>query len=130
MSSNYEIYRCGVCGNVVEVVHGGEGALFCCGRMMTLFSERTVNVEHEPYTPHVEETARGVKVTVGVSELHAMEKDHHIQWIEVIAGPLLCRKYLKPGDKPEAEFDLENKTVIARAYCTQHGLCLEKKPIE
>ena len=127
MAKRYEVYRCGVCGNVVEVVHGGDGALFCCGRDMHLFSEKTVDPEDVPYVPVVEKTAEGVKVTMGVSEFHAMEEDHHIQWIELLADGMQCRKYLKPGDKPEFLFKIEGEKIHARAYCTQHGLCLEKQ---
>ncbi len=127
MAKRYEVYRCGVCGNVVEVTHGGDGALFCCGRDMHLFSERTVDPEEAPYAPVIEKTAEGIKVTVGVSESHAMEEGHHIQWIEVIADDMQCRRYLTSDDKPEAFFKLEGEDIHARAYCTQHGLCVEKR---
>lgn len=127
MAKRYEVYRCGVCGNVVEVVHGGDGALFCCGRDMHVFSERTVDTEDAPYAPVIEKTTDGVKVCVGATEMHAMEEDHHIQWIEVIADGVLCRKYLKAGDQPEAVFNVSGENMRARAYCTQHGLCLEQK---
>jgi len=124
MAKRYEVYRCGVCGNVVEVVHGGDGALFCCGRDMHLFSERTVDREEVPYAPVVEKTVGGIKVTMGTTETQAMEEDHHIQWIEVIADGMQCRKYLKPGDKPEAIFKVEGEKIRARAYCTEQGLCI------
>lgn len=126
MAKRYEVYRCSVCGNVIEVVHHGEGILFCCGRAMQLFSERTVDIDAEPYAPIVQQTKEGIKVTVGVT-LHDMAEDHHIQWIEVISDHMQCRKYLKPGAPPEATFNVEGVNVRARAYCTQHGLYFEKR---
>ena len=124
MAKRFEVYRCAVCGNVVEVVHGGDGALFCCGRTMQLFSERTVDPEDAPYAPVAEQTADGIKVSVGKTP-HAMEEDHRIQWIEVIVDRTVqCRRYLQRDDPPEAEFKVKGDQIQARAYCTQHGLCL------
>jgi desulfoferrodoxin-like iron-binding protein len=34
-----EVYRCGVCGNVVEVKEVGGGELVCCGQPMDLEEE-------------------------------------------------------------------------------------------
>jgi superoxide reductase len=31
-----EVYRCNICGNVVEVIEAGGGALVCCGQDMEL----------------------------------------------------------------------------------------------
>ena len=126
MARRLEICRCGVCGNVAEVVHGGDGALWCCGRPMTVFSEKTVNPDQEEYFPVVQKTDEGVKVSVG-SDSHVMEEDHHIQWIEIIADGFVYRRFLKPGDAPEATFKIDAKCMRARAYCTQHGLCIERK---
>ncbi len=106
MARKFEICKCYVCGNVVEVVHSGDGTLWCCGRPMTVFSERTVDTEHEEHFPVLEKTADGVKVTNG-SVPHAMEEDHHIQWIEIIADTVVCRKFLKPDDVREATFSVE-----------------------
>ena len=35
-----EIYKCNVCGNIVEVVHAGDGELVCCGQPMELLTEK------------------------------------------------------------------------------------------
>lgn len=126
MARRLEICRCSICGNVVEVVHGGEGSLWCCGLPMKVFSEKTVDPEHEKYFPVVQRTDEGVKVLVG-EEAHVMEKDHHIQWIEIIADGFVYRRFLKPGDTPEATFKIDAENIRARAYCTQHGLCIERK---
>lgn len=92
---------------------------------MTVFSDKTVDREHEQYVPVVEPTEGGVKVTVRGNGGEGAE-GHHIQWIEVIAGDLVLRRYLHPGDVPEAVFGVDAEGVKARAYCTQHGLCIEQ----
>ncbi|MCK4858491.1 MAG: desulfoferrodoxin, partial [candidate division Zixibacteria bacterium] len=32
------------------------------------------------------------------------------------------RQFLKPGDTPEAVFQIETDSVVAREYCNVHGL--------
>ena len=118
-----EIYKCDLCGNIVEIVHEGGGELVCCGQPMNLIKENTVDAAKEKHVPVIERTDKGVKVKVGSVE-HPMEDKHFIEWIQVIVGDKTQRKFLKPGDKPEAEFCIcsEGKQVSAREYCNLHGL--------
>ena len=51
MSKINEIYKCNVCGNIVEVLHAGEGELVCCGQPMVLMSENTVDAAKEKHVP-------------------------------------------------------------------------------
>jgi len=32
MTIQKQVYRCNVCGNIVEVLHAGKGELVCCGQ--------------------------------------------------------------------------------------------------
>jgi superoxide reductase len=121
MAKRLEIYKCEKCGNIVEVLHGGEGELVCCGEPMKLFVENTVDAAKEKHVPVVEEVAKGVKVKVG-SVPHPMEEKHYIEWVEVIVDGKAYREFLKPGDAPEAVFDIKAKGVTAREYCNLHGL--------
>ena len=121
MAERLEIYKCEACGNIVEVLHGGGGELVCCGEPMKLFIENTVDAAKEKHVPVVEKTTDGFKVKVG-SVAHPMEKEHYIEWIEVIADGEAFRQFLKPGDAPEAEFCIKADKVTAREYCTLHGL--------
>ncbi|MGB9860102.1 MAG: desulfoferrodoxin [Moorellaceae bacterium] len=121
MTSLHQVYKCSVCGNVVEVVHTGAGTLVCCGKPMQLFTENTVEASKEKHIPVVSKTAEGFKVTVG-SALHPMEEQHYIEWIELLVGDHLWRKYLHPGDPPEALFCVDAAEAVARAYCNIHGL--------
>jgi len=121
MASQLEIYKCEVCGNIVEVLHGGKGQLVCCGQPMKLFEENTVDAAKEKHVPVVEKTSEGYKVAVG-SVPHPMEEKHYIEWIELIADGVAYRKFLKSGDAPEAVFCIRADKVTVREYCNIHGL--------
>jgi len=115
-----EIYKCSVCGNIVEVMYVGGGELVCCGKPMILQKENTVDAAKEKHVPVIEKTADGVKVKIG-SVPHPMEEKHYIQWIEIIADGKVYHQFLKPGDAPEAVFCVKAEKVIAREYCNIHG---------
>jgi superoxide reductase len=121
MVDKMEIFKCEVCGNMIEVVHGGVGQLVCCNKPMKRFIENTVDAAKEKHVPVIEKTSAGIKVKVG-SVAHPMEEKHYIEWIQVVSDEKSCRTFLQPGDKPEASFNVEGKTVIAREYCNLHGL--------
>ncbi|HEX9715324.1 MAG TPA: desulfoferrodoxin [Desulfurivibrionaceae bacterium] len=121
MAEKLEVYKCEVCGNIVEVLHGGDGDLVCCGQPMTLQSENTVDAAKEKHVPVIEKVAGGYKVKVG-AVAHPMEEKHHIEWIELIAGDKAYRQFLKVGEAPEAFFAVDATSVSAREYCNLHGL--------
>ena len=121
MSKLNEIYKCTVCGNIVEVVHAGEGELVCCGQPMVLMAENTVDAAKEKHVPVITQVAGGYKVAVG-SVAHPMEDKHWIEWIELVADGKVYRQELKPGMAPEATFCVKADKVSAREYCNLHGL--------
>lgn len=121
MAQQHEVYKCDICGNIVEVLHGGGGELVCCGQPMNLMVENTVDAAKEKHVPEVQKTAQGIKVVVG-STLHPMEEKHYIEWIEVIADGKSYKQFLKPGDQPEAEFCVQAENFVVREYCNIHGL--------
>ena len=121
MTEKMQIYKCEICGNIVEMVHGGKGKLVCCGQPMALYEENSTDAAQEKHVPVVEKTDNGYKVVVG-SAAHPMEEDHYIEWIEIIAGGFSSRQFLEPGDAPEAVFVTDLEDVVARAYCNIHGL--------
>jgi superoxide reductase len=125
MTKLKEIYKCNVCGNIVEVLHAGVGELVCCGQPMELLTEKLQDVGNEKHVPVIEKTATGVKVKVG-SIPHPMEEKHYIEWIELHADESVYRKFLKSTDKPEAEFCVSAKNFLARDYCNVHGLWKSK----
>jgi superoxide reductase len=121
MSTTNEIYKCTVCGNIVEVLHAGEGELVCCGQPMVLMAENTVDAAKEKHVPVITKVAEGYKVAVG-SVAHPMEAKHWIEWIEVVADGRVYRQNLEPGQLPEATFAIKADQVTAREYCNIHGL--------
>jgi superoxide reductase len=121
MTEKLQIYKCEACGNIVEVLHTGRGELVCCGKPMVLFTGNTVDAAKEKHVPVIEKIDGGYKVVVGEVP-HPMAEDHYIEWIELIADNKSYRKYLNPGDTPEAIFYIDAVKVIAREYCNKHGL--------
>ena len=122
MISKNQVYKCNVCGNIVEILHVGGGELVCCGQKIELLNEKTKENEgKEKHVPVIEKTENGVRVKVG-SIPHPMEEKHYIMWIELIADGMVYKKFLKPGAEPQAEFCVEAENVSARAYCNIHGL--------
>lgn len=121
MTELNQIYKCSICGNIIEVLHIGAGELVCCGQPMDLQVEKNEEEGNEKHKPVIERITDGVVVRVG-SVPHPMESEHYIEWVEVITEHRTYRKYLEPGMAPEAEFCLEASHIEARAYCNVHGL--------
>jgi len=121
MTERMQVYKCEVCGNIVEMLHEGKGELVCCGKPMKLFKENTTDAALEKHVPVVEKTEGGIKVKVG-STAHPMEEKHYIEWIEIIADKKVYRQFLRPGDAPETVFEIKADEVVAREYCNLHGL--------
>ncbi len=120
MAKQLEIYKCDVCGNIVEVFQGGKGELVCCGQPMQLQTENTVDAAKEKHVPVIEKVEGGVKVKIGEVP-HPMEEKHYIHWVEVVADGRCYTKFLKPGDAPEAFFCIDAADIKAREYCNLHG---------
>jgi len=121
MTERRQIYKCEVCGNIVEVLHEGAGELVCCGQPMMLRSENTVDAAREKHVPVITRTPQGIKVSVG-SVPHPMEAKHYIEWIELYADGQVHRQHLDPGAPPEATFAVGATEVSTREYCNLHGL--------
>lgn len=120
MAKLLEVYKCNLCGNIVETIHAGGGSLVCCGEAMALLTENTVDASKEKHVPVIEKVAGGYKVTVG-SVAHPMEEKHFIEWIELLADGKAYRQFLKPGEAPEAVFNVTATSVTARELCNLHG---------
>ncbi|MBN2790651.1 MAG: desulfoferrodoxin [Candidatus Delongbacteria bacterium] len=126
MAEFQKIYKCAMCGNIVEVVHQGAGELVCCGQPMNKMEANAVDAANEKHVPIIEKTENGILVKVGEVD-HPMADEHYIEWIEVINGSYSQKKFLKPGEKPQAEFYVPfNDNLVARSYCNLHGLWKSK----
>ena len=126
MTKQLQVYKCEICGNIVLVLHNGVGELVCCGQPMNLMEEKTEDEGKEKHVPVFERTDKGIKVKVG-SVPHPMEENHYIEWIEVTTKDGVARKFLKPGNIPEAEFEIMGEIVQIREYCSVHGLWIKKE---
>ena len=121
MTALKQVYRCNVCGNIVEVLHAGKGDLVCCREAMELLEEKSADAGLEKHVPVIEKTEEGTKIKVG-DVPHPMEENHYIEWVEIVTGDGCCIQFLKPGEKPEAVFDTAESGITAREYCSVHGL--------
>jgi len=123
MANINDIYKCEICGNVFEAVHGGSESMTCCGQPMEKMEPQSGPEYQEKHLPVVEKIGNKLIAKIG-SVAHPMVEEHFIQWVEVIGEGTLQRKYLHPGDEPVAEFivsDINSKMTV-RAYCNIHGL--------
>jgi superoxide reductase len=129
MAELNQIYKCSICGNIVEILHAGEAQLACCNESMELLEERDRDDGQEKHVPVIEKLppnnckdGDGVKVKVGEVP-HPMAGEHYIEWIEIeTSDNRVAKKFLKPGNAPEAEFNPRITIQGARAYCNVHGL--------
>ncbi len=126
MTEKLQLYKCNVCGNIVEVINSGEGTLVCCSLPMELLEEKSNDSEfQEKHVPIVTMEGENKIIRVGSIE-HPMEKEHYIVFIEAISPDkkYLKRKYLSPEDKPEMELKsaCNYNNFKARELCNIHGL--------
>lgn len=121
MTERLQVYKCEVCGNIVEVLYNSFGELVCCNKPMALLKENIVDAAKEKHVPVVKKEDGGYRVSVG-SEAHPMTEEHYIVWVELLADNKSYIQFLKPGDSPEAFFEVEALEVSAREYCNKHGL--------
>lgn len=122
MTKLLQVYKCEKCGNIVEVLHAGDGELSCCGQPMKLMQEGSTDGALEKHVPVIEDWKKGYHVKVG-SARHPMEQKHHIEWIELLTDGASYKRFLSPEEEPEAFFEeVKGDNVTARAYCNLHGL--------
>ncbi|MBT4277440.1 desulfoferrodoxin [Candidatus Falkowbacteria bacterium] len=121
MTKLNQVYKCEICGNIVEVLHTGAGELVCCGQPMKLQEEKESDEGQEKHLPVIEKIENKVLIKVGEVS-HPMEETHYIEWIEVIEDGKIHRQYLKSNDNPKAEFKVKGKNIQVRSYCNIHGL--------
>ena len=125
MTKLNQIYKCNICGNIVEVVHNGVGQLVCCGKPMEKMEAKTEDQGKEKHLPIIKKDKKEYQIKVGEIP-HPMEKDHYIEWIEIAGEQGSCKKFLKAEDSPEAKFAADELKIKARIFCNIHGLWKNK----
>ncbi len=129
MTQQKQIYKCEICGNVVEVLHIGIGELVCCNQPMKLESLKKEEEGVEKHLPVIEELPAnvcqgkdGLKIKVGEIE-HPSNENHYIEWIEInTKDDKSGKRFLKPGEAPVVDFYTRIEVISVRAYCNIHGL--------
>ncbi|MBO8169028.1 MAG: desulfoferrodoxin [Thermoanaerobacteraceae bacterium] len=122
MTALKELYKCSICGNVVEIVHEGAPALVCCHQPMEKIAAKREDQGKEKHVPVIKESSNGIRVEVGDVH-HPMEQKHYIKFIEVLTENKLFRAELVPDQLPVAEFPVSKADVVTvRSYCNLHGL--------
>jgi len=121
MAEKLQVYKCAGCGNIVEILTGGDGALGCCSQPMENLAAKTADQGKEKHVPVVEKANGGIRVKIG-SVPHPMEDKHHIEWIEIITDGKAYRQFLKPGEAPEAVFNVTADRLTVREHCNLHGM--------
>ena len=125
MTELNQVYKCEICGNIVEIIHAGMGQLVCCGQPMRLLKEETKEQLKEKHLPVIKFNEKGIEIEIG-KVLHPMEENHFIEWIEISTEKGTSKKFLNPGEKPRAQFFVKSNKIKARAYCNVHGLWAKK----
>lgn len=127
MTKRKEIYKCEICGNVVEILHEGQGELVCCNQPMKLQEENTEGEYAEKHAPIVEDDENDFLVKIG-NIPHPMEDEHYIEWIEATSETgEICKVFLNPKEDKVAEARFLFQPVSARMYCNKHGLWTMKE---
>lgn len=130
MRKENAIWKCDECGMVLETLHDCEKgcAPSCCGKPLRKLEPQSTDGAREKHIPVAQAATSGEGMKIRVGSLpHPMAPEHYIEWIEVLCGDCVARKYLKPGDAPEATFHLRLQPgMILRAYCNIHGLWTAK----
>lgn len=123
MTEKLELYKCHICGNLVQIILNGAGELVCCGQEMEhLIPNQEQNNElAEKHTPifEQEESKRYIRL-----KYHPMTPEHYIQFIETYPKDKsrLYLKYLNPNDIAEFEITHLEENLEALEHCNIHGL--------
>ena len=125
MTEINELYKCEVCGNIVEVVHASCGELVCCSQTMRKVKpqKEVAEFSEKHYPVLIKDEDGNYIIRVGEID-HPMEKEHYIMFIEAISKDkkYLKRVYLEPHEHPILDPACTCRHFDARALCNIHGL--------
>jgi len=122
---NLDLYRCEICGNIIEVVLSGGGELVCCGKpmqkMLPQANEESMQEKHVPIFLKYDNGEGDIRVG---EVLHPMLKEHYIMFIQAISKDKKSSylKYLSPNEEPKLSLHNIDSYNYAREFCNIHGL--------
>ena len=130
MTIKFQIYKCSICGNLVQILKEGDGNLVCCGKEMDLMNVQYDTDElGEKHTPKVQfEDNKKLVNVIG----HPMNEEHFIQFIETFSNDKneLHLKFFKPNETPEMDISFMPNDVISVEYCNIHHLWGDNRMLE
>ncbi|MBR2526127.1 desulfoferrodoxin FeS4 iron-binding domain-containing protein [bacterium] len=126
MTEILELYKCNICGNLVEVIQNGQGELICCGKPMEQIKTNNSDMEelNDKHVPVIEKVVDGYTIRIG-STKHPMTEEHHINFIQAISkdNKYIKTKFLSVEEEPELSIKCKCEASLwARALCNIHGL--------
>lgn len=122
-----QLLTCPVCDTVIEILAPCGLEVVCCGRAMIQLADKAHGLK-DAHALSVERCPQGIRVAVTAGGgAHPSRKDHRVAWIEIRTGDLCYRQFLNVGDAPEAVFNVDAERVVARAYCSAHGMWRTEK---
>lgn len=125
MTEKFEIYKCNVCGNLVQVLLNGVGELVCCGEKMELISphnqenDNGMSEKHSPTITTIDENTKEIKV-----ENHPMTDEHYIMFVEYWSQDKnkMQMQFFKPEEKATMKTNIKCNNPTAISYCNIHGM--------
>ena len=131
MSIKFRIYKCNICGNIVQVLIDGEGELVCCGEEMALLElQNEENEMGEKHIPEITTAHEGCESGVCTEvkyvsvNKHPMTNEHHVQFIEVYNKEQkeMRIKFFSPEEFPSYKITGFEGNLNALELCNIHGL--------
>ncbi len=130
MTNKFELYRCNICGNVIEVLISGDGHPVCCGEEMERLEAKNDNLNSpdltEKHSPKIENLPDG-KTCVTLDN-HPMTDEHYIMFVQTISQDKTEAKikYFYPNQQVKMKTDIPSDGLSARSYCNIHGVYVSK----
>jgi len=133
MTNKLQLYKCKICGNVIQVLLDGEGELVCCNEPMELLTANNQELGTGEYhiPVYLKDDNNETYIQVGKDQ-HPMTEEHHIEFIERISKDknYLTLKYLNIGEEPKIKIDNIYENECAIEYCNIHGLWKGENNVE
>ena len=123
MATKLEIYKCEVCGNIVQVLIDGAGELFCCGQEMKHL-EPKADFSGELGEKHAVKILKTDSVRIAAVTSHPMLNEHYIQFIEAIDKDRneIHLKFFEPESMPEFDISAFSENLKLSELCNIHEL--------
>ncbi len=124
MTNKFELYKCNICGNVIEILVSGDGHPVCCGEEMERIEPKNDNLNSPDLT---EKHSPVIEHNMVKTEKHPMEENHYIMFLQTISNDKneITTKYFYPSDK--VIMNTCRNDISARSYCNIHGLYVTRK---